>query len=76
MRRAQDVGALRHEVHAAEDDVVGVGPGGNLAREAEGVARAVGEPDDLVALVVMAEDDEPAAQLSARRRDAGVHLVV
>ena len=33
VRRAQDVGALGHEVHAAEDDEVGGGARGDCARE-------------------------------------------
>ena len=62
MRRAQDVGALGHEVHAAEDDEVGLGLAGAVLREAERVADEVGELDHLVALVVMAEDDQTASR--------------
>ena len=60
--RGEDVRRLRHEVHAAEDDVVGLGTGGRELGQLEGVAGEVGVPDDLVALVVMAEDDQAAAQ--------------
>ena len=76
VRRREHVGALRHEVHAAEHDVVGVGPGGDLARQAERVAGVVGELDDLVALIVMAEDDEAVAERRACGRNAGIHLGV
>ena len=60
--RGQDVGRLGHEVHAAEDDVVGLRPGGRLAGELERVAGHVGELDDLVALVVVAEDEDALAE--------------
>ena len=53
---------LGHEVHAAEDDELRVGPGGRLLRELEAVAGDVGELDDLVALVVVAEHEDPVAQ--------------
>ena len=76
MRRAQHVRALGHEVHAAEHDVVGIGTVGHLPREPERVAGVVRELDHLVALVVVAEDDEPAAQRGLRGRDARVHLLV
>ena len=66
MRRAQHVGALGHEVHAAEDDELGVGMLADLLRELVRVAGVVGELDHLVALVVMAEDDEPAAERRLR----------
>ena len=46
------------------------------ARELERVAGVVGELDHLVALVVMAEDDEPVAERRFRRGDARVHLLV
>ena len=58
----EDVGALGHEVHAAEDDVLGLRPGRRLPRELERVAGDVGELDDLVALVVVAEDEHLVAQ--------------
>ena len=38
MRRAQDVGGLRHEVHAAEDDVLRLRVLGRPLRELERVA--------------------------------------
>ena len=61
-RRGQDVGRLGHEVHAAEDDELGVRAAGGVAGELEGVAGDVGELDDLVALVVVAEDEDPLAK--------------
>ena len=76
VRHRQDVGALRHEVHAAEDDVVGVRVLRDRVGELERVAGVVGELDHFVALVVMAEDDEAIAERRARRRNAQRHLVV
>ena len=76
MRRRQHVGALGHEVHAAEHDELRFGMLGDLARQAERVAGVVGELDDLVALVVMAEDDQPVAERRLRRRDAAIELFV
>lgn len=63
LRRAgQDVRGLRHEVHAAEHDVLGLRAGGGVPGELERVARDVGELDDLVALVVVAEDEDAVAE--------------
>ena len=58
----EDVGALGHEVHAAEHDEVRLGPVRGGLRELERVAGDVGELDDLVALVVVAEDEDAIAQ--------------
>ena len=58
----EDVGALGHEVHAAEDDELRVRPGRRLAGQLERVAGDVGELDDLVALVVVAEHEDPVAE--------------
>ena len=54
----EDVGRLGHEVHAAEDDVVGLGVLLGEHGQAERVAPGVGPAHDLVALVVVAEDEE------------------
>ena len=58
----EHVGRLGHEVHAAEHDVgrlvVVRGEPGELER----VADRVGPADHLVALVVVAEDEEPVAE--------------
>ena len=58
----EDVGRLRHEVDAAEDDVGGAVGVGREPGEVERVAAGVGPADDLVALVVVAEDDQAVAQ--------------
>ena len=75
-RRAQDVRALGHEVHAAEDDEVGLSARGDLAREAERVADEVGELDHLIALVVVAKNEQPRTERRPGRRDAAIHLLV
>jgi hypothetical protein len=58
----EDVGRLGHEVHAAEHDVVGGGVGRGKLGEAERVAPGVGPAHDLVALVVVAEDEDALAE--------------
>ena len=54
----EDVGRFRHEVNAAKDDAAaGLAAGGELAQP-EAVAAEVGEPDDLVLLVMVSQDQE------------------
>ena len=60
----EDVGRLGHEVHTAENDVRRIRAGRRLARQRERVTGDVGELDDLVALVVVAEHEQPIAQSS------------
>ena len=60
--RGEDVGALGHEVHAAEHDELRVRAGGGVAGQLERVAGHVGELDHLVALVVVAEHEHPVAE--------------
>ncbi len=71
----EDVGGLRHEVHAAEDDVLGVLAFGGELRELERVAPHVGELDDVLALVVVAEHDGAVAEPGASRTDARRELL-
>ncbi len=54
--RREDRRGLGHEMHAAEDDDVGVGLG-RFAREAERVADEIGDVLHFGALVVVREDD-------------------
>ena len=70
----QDVGALRHEVDAAEDDVVRLAAAGRLLGELERVAAEIGPLDDLVALVVVSEDHQPSAERGLGRGDATLQL--
>ena len=71
----EHVGALGHKVHAAENNVPGVGFGGDFG-ELVAVAGEIGEADDFVALVVVAQQQGGGAELSARRGDARIHGVV
>ena len=72
----QHVGRLGHEVDAAEDDELGLGLARREAGEAEGVAAGIGPPHDLVALVVVAEDEQPIAERGLGGADHGGQLVV
>ena len=58
----EDVGGLGHEVHAAEHDEVGLWALLGEHRQAVAVAPGVGPADDLVALVVVAEDEQAVAE--------------
>ena len=71
----QDVGALRHEMHAAEDDVAAFGLRRHL-RQAVGVAAIIGKTHDFIALIVMSEDHALAAQLLPGCGNAFVHRVI
>ena len=59
---SQNSGALRHEVHPAEDDEAGLSVGGGPLGEAEGIAPVVPQGHDFLALVMMGEDEEFRAQ--------------
>ena len=76
VRHRQHVGALRHEMDAAEHDELGVGMLRHLAGQAERVAGVVGELDDLVALIVMAENNDALPQRSPGVGDAAVEFLV
>ena len=54
----ENVGRFGHEVDAAEHDEVGIVGRSRDPRETERVASRVCPPHDLVALVVVAEDDD------------------
>ena len=58
----QDVRRLGHEVDAAEDDELCLVLSGGQAGEPEGVAPGIGPSHDVVALVVVAEDEHPRAE--------------
>src|SRR5207249_5122286 len=68
-RAAQNVGALRHEVDAAEDEELRIGPLRAESRELERVAGNIGVLDHVVALVVVAEDREPSTKRFLGRAD-------
>ncbi|MGC0346707.1 hypothetical protein RKD34_002287 [Streptomyces sp. SAI-218] len=57
-------------MHTAEHDVLGLRARGRVPGQLEGVARDVGELDDLVTLVVVAEDEHLVAELLLGRAGA------
>jgi hypothetical protein len=71
----EDVGRLGHEVHAAEHDVVRLGPLLRQHRQPVGVAAGIGPPDDLVPLIVVAEDEQAVAESGLGRGDPGGEVV-
>ena len=73
--RLKHVGAFRHEMHAAEDDVLASGARG-LLRQLVGVAAKIGEANDFVALIVMSKNHAFAAQSFAGGGNAVVHGVI
>ena len=71
----EDVGRLGHEVHAAENDVLGVGLRERGVRQLKRIAEEVGVLHDLVALIEVAKNDQAVAQRLFRGTDAGVQFV-
>ena len=75
MLAAENVRALGHEVHAAEDDVASLGLR-SLEGELEGVTTEIGKLDDFVALVVMAQNHDIPAQAGLRAIDTVIQGIV
>ena len=70
----EDVGRLGHEVDAAEDDELGLRLVGGDPGQPERVAPGIRPRHHLVALVVVAEDDHPGAEVGlGRRRSIGAN---
>ena len=67
----EHVGGLGHEVHAAEDDGLGLGASPGGVRELEGVADEVRVLDHLVALIEVAQDNETFALAPPSQRGCG-----
>ncbi len=72
---AKDVGRFGHEMDAAEDDIFGFGLRRHH-RKLIAVAGQVGVADNVVALIMMAENDDALAQFLTCRFDPLVHLRV
>ena len=70
MVAGEDVGGLGHEVHATENDVLGLRLFLGKHRKAEGVTAGIGPLHDFVALVVMAEDEQAVTESCFRRSDS------
>jgi len=75
MLAAKNVRALGHKVHAAEDDVAALSLR-SLEGQPERVTAEIGELDDFVALVVMAQNHDILAQAGLRGSDAVIKSVV
>ena len=71
----EDVGRLGHEVHAAEHDEVGLRPLLGEHRQPVGVTPGVGPAHHLVALVVVAENEEAVTEPRTRLADPRMELV-
>src|SRR6267378_3836137 len=72
---AENVRAFGHEVHAAENDIAAFGLGG-LEGELEGVTAKIGELEDFVAMVMMAQNHDIAVKAGLRGCDAIVQGIV
>src|SRR5712664_1722312 len=72
---AENVRAFGHKVHATEDDVASLGLR-SLEGELEGVTTEIGELDDFVALVVMAQNHYVIAEAGSCGSDAVVEGIV
>ena len=70
MRPAQNVRCFRHEMNAAEYNKFPVFEFRRIARKFERIAIAVSELDDVVALIVMAKNDDLIAQFFLQRVNA------
>src|SRR6266404_382880 len=75
MLAAKNVRALGHKVHAAKDDVAALSLR-SLEGQPERVTAEIGELDDFVALVVMAQNHDILAQAGLRGSDAVIKRVV
>jgi hypothetical protein len=48
----------------------------DLTRQTEGVASVVGKFDDFVALIMMTQNDQPAAEGRLRSRNPAIELLI
>ena len=71
MRLSENVGRFGHEVHAAKDDVFGIGLRRHH-RKLIRIAGQIGVADDVVTLVMMAENYDPRTQFLPSFFDSGV----
>src|SRR5215813_11792817 len=72
---SEDVGAFRHKVHAAKNDVLRLGAGSFLGKLVR-VAAKIREANHFIALVVVAEDYYLGAQFAAGGGYARVHTAI
>src|SRR5439155_25578127 len=71
-RPSENVGALRHEVHPAKDNIFAACTCG-LLRQFVGVSAKIGEADYLVALVMVSKNDDIAPEFLSGRTNAVTH---
>jgi hypothetical protein len=71
----EDVGRLGHEVDAAEHDEIGLWALLGQHRQPVRIAPGIGPAHDLVALVVVAKDEQAVAEGRLGRTDHLVELV-
>jgi hypothetical protein len=72
----QDVGRLRHKVHATERDVPAVGAVGRHLAELVAIPREISQGDDFVLLIMVAENQQLGAELVAHRLNPPLKLGV
>ena len=71
----QHVGAFRHEMYAAENNVFRAGARGFL-RQLVGVAAKIGKADHFIALVMVAQNHRARAKFASGRGNARIHGVI
>ena len=71
----ENVGTLRHEVHAAKDNIFAACACG-LLRQFVGVTAKIGEADYLVTLVMVPKNDDIAPKFLSGRTNAVIHGVI
>src|SRR5581483_3047086 len=75
MRTAENIGALSHKMDATEHDIVSLRASRRQLRQLERVAPVISIFDNLVALVVMPQDNQSSAQFLLRRSNAPIQLL-
>src|SRR5688572_11733858 len=76
MLTAENVGAFRHEVHAAKYDVIRSLASRSPLSKLEGIAPYVRELDHFIALVVVSENHQPRSEVVLQDADASVRFRV
>src|SRR5262249_50839413 len=74
MRRAEDICALRHKMDATEHDEFCLFLLTRPGRQLEGIAAEVGKLNDIIALVVVTQNDQPLAQTIPNRTYSLIRL--
>jgi hypothetical protein len=72
---AQDIRALGHKMHATEDDIVRFGARGGVLRQLERIAAIIGVFDNLIALIVVSQDNQARTQRRFGRCDTPIQFL-